>query len=173
MERALFLRAFGAVYKAADENNEYVAKGTPEHRQLTKILQIGNKAKHMGFLDADQMKREHQRIKEEAEARMAMERAQMEAMGITVDARNPLPGGKDRLLPGDWHCVECGDHQFATNTECEGCGVPIPPDVVRVRNWDGSPFILKDQQEQLRARSRSMGRSCHRTKSAAPRPRPW
>ena len=30
--------------------------------------------------------------------------------------------------PGDWDCPECGDHQFARNTECRQCGEPKPLD---------------------------------------------
>lgn len=27
---------------------------------------------------------------------------------------------------GDWACSQCGDHQFAKNTHCRGCGAPKP-----------------------------------------------
>lgn len=30
------------------------------------------------------------------------------------------------MKPGDWHCPNCGDHQFAKNEECRKCGTPNP-----------------------------------------------
>mmetsp|Transcript_106594 Transcript_106594/g.340063 ORF Transcript_106594/g.340063 Transcript_106594/m.340063 type:complete len:181 (-) Transcript_106594:53-595(-) len=32
------------------------------------------------------------------------------------------------MLPGDWACPGCGDHQFARNTECRKCGTSNPGD---------------------------------------------
>ena len=36
--------------------------------------------------------------------------------------------GRGNRRPGDWNCPECGDHQFATRTECRKCGTPKPTD---------------------------------------------
>jgi len=35
-------------------------------------------------------------------------------------------GGGKGMMPGDWACPGCGDHQFARNTECRKCGTPNP-----------------------------------------------
>lgn len=35
-------------------------------------------------------------------------------------------GGGKGMMPGDWTCPACGDHQFARNTECRKCGGPNP-----------------------------------------------
>ena len=39
-----------------------------------------------------------------------------------------MRGGRGSRRPGDWDCPECGDHQFATRTECRKCGTPKPTD---------------------------------------------
>lgn len=31
------------------------------------------------------------------------------------------------MLPGDWNCPDCGDHQFARNHACRACGAVRPP----------------------------------------------
>jgi len=30
------------------------------------------------------------------------------------------------MMPGDWNCPACGDHQFAKNAQCRQCGEPNP-----------------------------------------------
>lgn len=35
-------------------------------------------------------------------------------------------GGGKGMMPGDWACPACGDHQFARNAECRKCGAPNP-----------------------------------------------
>ena len=35
-------------------------------------------------------------------------------------------GGFGQWLPGDWACPSCGDHQFAKNEYCRGCGTRKP-----------------------------------------------
>lgn len=37
--------------------------------------------------------------------------------------KNPQGTG---MLPGDWACPGCGDHQFARNAECRKCSTPNP-----------------------------------------------
>merc|ERR1719378_1316855 len=32
------------------------------------------------------------------------------------------------MMPGDWVCPSCGDHQFARNTSCRKCGAAKPMD---------------------------------------------
>lgn len=40
-------------------------------------------------------------------------------------------GGKDKgkVGPGDWLCPNCGDNQFARNSECRKCGTPKPESI--------------------------------------------
>mmetsp|Transcript_87481 Transcript_87481/g.270867 ORF Transcript_87481/g.270867 Transcript_87481/m.270867 type:complete len:208 (+) Transcript_87481:47-670(+) len=40
------------------------------------------------------------------------------------DAPRPQPAMEIRA--GDWDCPQCGDHQFARNTECRRCKAPKP-----------------------------------------------
>lgn len=35
-------------------------------------------------------------------------------------------GGDADMMPGDWNCPNCGDHQFAKNATCRQCGAPNP-----------------------------------------------
>jgi len=35
-------------------------------------------------------------------------------------------GSSQTFEDGDWNCPDCGDHQFARNTECRLCGAPQP-----------------------------------------------
>jgi len=44
--------------------------------------------------------------------------------GETAPAKGKEKGGG--MLPGDWACPGCGDHQFARNTDCRKCGTPNP-----------------------------------------------
>eukprot|EP00931_Biecheleriopsis_adriatica_P067361 TRINITY_DN41512_c0_g1_i1.p1 TRINITY_DN41512_c0_g1~~TRINITY_DN41512_c0_g1_i1.p1 ORF type:complete len:261 (-),score=35.09 TRINITY_DN41512_c0_g1_i1:53-784(-) len=37
-------------------------------------------------------------------------------------------GGGKGMMPGDWLCTKCGDHQFARNATCKMCGNPKPGD---------------------------------------------
>jgi len=46
--------------------------------------------------------------------------------GAAAEAAS-LGGGKGKgMMPGDWNCPSCGDHQFARNTSCRKCGAPNP-----------------------------------------------
>merc|ERR1719359_911960 len=33
---------------------------------------------------------------------------------------------KQNMMPGDWNCEKCGDHQFARNLSCRKCSAPRP-----------------------------------------------
>lgn len=41
-------------------------------------------------------------------------------------SRAKLQGGTKVVMPGDWHCPRCGDHQFARNQVCRSCSTPKP-----------------------------------------------
>mmetsp|Transcript_56764 Transcript_56764/g.135214 ORF Transcript_56764/g.135214 Transcript_56764/m.135214 type:complete len:764 (-) Transcript_56764:92-2383(-) len=55
-----------------------------------------------------------------------------EAMAGTTNRPVAQMGGKPSrlgsqpILPGDWTCKACGDHQFARNRTCRFCGAPKP-----------------------------------------------
>merc|ERR1719194_354883 len=34
--------------------------------------------------------------------------------------------GNQTMMPGDWNCEKCGDHQFARNLSCRKCSAPRP-----------------------------------------------
>eukprot|EP00438_Fugacium_kawagutii_P001348 Skav236430 [mRNA] locus=scaffold1156:197892:218423:- [translate_table: standard] len=37
-------------------------------------------------------------------------------------SRTPAPNGR---RPEEWYCLNCGEHNFARNTECRKCGAPV------------------------------------------------
>jgi len=37
-----------------------------------------------------------------------------------------IPGAGKGMMPGDWTCPACGDHQFARNLQCRKCGADNP-----------------------------------------------
>ena len=39
------------------------------------------------------------------------------------------------MMPGDWRCTACGDHQFAKNTQCRFCGNPKGNHTHRSEGW--------------------------------------
>jgi hypothetical protein len=43
------------------------------------------------------------------------------ARNTSVNVSVRIRKNKQRVLPGDWICTACGDHQFANNTVCRLC----------------------------------------------------
>merc|ERR1740138_23136 len=48
-----------------------------------------------------------------------------EEIGQLFDA-SLIPGAGKGMMPGDWTCPACGDHQFARNLQCRKCGTDNP-----------------------------------------------
>jgi len=42
------------------------------------------------------------------------------------DTHQQRAGGAKGMMPGDWNCPGCGDHQFSRNKECRKCSTPNP-----------------------------------------------
>merc|ERR1712194_314484 len=38
-----------------------------------------------------------------------------------------MPINPANMMGGDWLCPQCGDHQFARNSNCRKCGADKPP----------------------------------------------
>eukprot|EP00931_Biecheleriopsis_adriatica_P009729 TRINITY_DN1107_c0_g1_i3.p1 TRINITY_DN1107_c0_g1~~TRINITY_DN1107_c0_g1_i3.p1 ORF type:complete len:652 (-),score=154.18 TRINITY_DN1107_c0_g1_i3:131-2059(-) len=47
-------------------------------------------------------------------------------IGRMTQCEKVAKGQVDGMSPGDWICMNCGDHQFARNTTCRGCGAANP-----------------------------------------------
>mmetsp|Transcript_37274 Transcript_37274/g.67927 ORF Transcript_37274/g.67927 Transcript_37274/m.67927 type:complete len:320 (+) Transcript_37274:1-960(+) len=46
-----------------------------------------------------------------------------------------------RMMPGDWACPNCGDHNFARNLVCRACGTPNPAGFSQGPPGGGNPAL--------------------------------
>jgi len=83
------------------------------------------------------------------------------------DAPRPLSSAMETRA-GDWDCPQCGDHQFARNSECRRCRAPKPLDGGcggGVRNRGGQNYTRSEhcyRRRPSRPRNSSRSRSCRR-----------
>jgi len=54
------------------------------------------------------------------------EEAMSTTLNRSVGLGKPARTGSQPMLPGDWTCKACGDHQFARNRTCRFCGAGKP-----------------------------------------------
>eukprot|EP00434_Breviolum_minutum_P001208 symbB.v1.2.001057.t1/scaffold33.1/size517934/9 len=59
---------------------------------------------------------------------------------------NMAPDGRP-MRPGDWACPNCGDHNFARNTQCRKCGTPRPADVTEFPKPVAEPTYTPDGRQ--------------------------
>lgn len=72
-------------------------------------------------------------VRQQLQSQMALFEAQRTLAGDERAHGSKRPGNfapkasSQQMLPGDWNCPSCGDHQFARNRTCRHCGAMKPP----------------------------------------------
>lgn len=83
-------------------------------------------------LQTEAQEREYQQrwVQEQMRAHMALFETQRQ-IGFGMTETDPKTGGpapkrrhksNQPMMPGDWECPRCGDHQFSRNWSCRNCG---------------------------------------------------
>lgn len=101
--------------------SEYPPRQTAAHMTEDEMAQMQQEAQE----------REYQQhwVQEQMRAHMALfETQRQSSFGMAGEEAAKVPMAKRRLksnqpmLPGDWECPRCGDHQFSRNWSCRNCG---------------------------------------------------